>query len=302
VIGVWNTVLVEDGIYELELVVNREDDDPIRVPIRPVRVANELPTFDGARYSTGGDDMVQAIMTPFPTPGGGLGTPVSTLPAARPTDVPDQVTVTALIEANVRLGDSVSYPPVGFLRVGQEAPAIGASNRSNWIQIRLPSGQVGFISPSTVRVNGDLFTLPRVSPPPLPFTPTPTATNTPVASANLTITALRLDPGNPQCGETFRVIATVQNNGTAATSASASVSVRDVHIGSGTTTETTIGGVPVLNPGSSFDAIMPLTVTAFFEEGHRIEVTVDPGNVIVETNNGDNSSAIEYTLAQASCG
>jgi hypothetical protein len=46
---------------------------------------------------------------------------------------------------------------------------------------------------------------------------------------------------------------------------------------------------------------MPLTISTYYNEVHRITLTIDSGNQIPETVEGDNVRTIEYTLAQGAC-
>ena len=77
--------------------------------------------------------------------------------------------------------------------------------------------------------------------------------------------------------------------------------MQDLHVNSGAITATTAGGFPSLAPNERFDAIMNLTVSTYYEEGHRLNVTVDSSNAVVESNEGNNVASREYTLARAGC-
>lgn len=293
-LGTWNTTLVPDGIYELELVVNRTNGEPIRTRLSPLRVANTTPQYRGGRFL---DDAPAQTATPTAN-----ALPTQSLaPTLAATAAPRTVTATATIQANVRTGDSTLYPPVGFLDVGQSAQVIGVSSRSTWILVRLPNGDEGFMSPSTVRIDGDLSTLPQVTPPPPPVTPTPVPTATPVAQANLRIIGVRLSSNPPICNQTFTIFATVQNVGTGSTNASATINVGDRHLASGQIVQGTVGAVPSLGAGQIFEAVIPLTVSAYYEEVHRIELTVDSTGAVPETNEGDNGFSIDYTLVKGGC-
>ena len=70
----------------------------------------------------------------------------------------------------------------------------------------------------------------------------------------------------------------------------------------GTTTASTVGGFPVINPNGNFVVVANLTVDTFFNETHTIVVTVDNNGIIPETNEGDNTSSVSYVLDQATCG
>lgn len=298
VLGIWDTSAVDDGLYQLQLVVNRTGGAPLRATVQPLRVQNDPAPYQGARYF--GEGAVAAAPTATPPP---VQLPATATPTAIVTNTPTaSVSITAAVEANVRLGDSTSYPPVGFLLEGQSAPVLGKSNRSAWLYIQLPNGRRGFISPSTLNIQGDPNTLPLIDPPPLPFTPTPTITPTftpPPVQANLRIVDIDLEPEDPECGETFEIIAIVQNVGTGPTNASGTINVVDRELDDDDITETTLGGFPVLQAGERFEARIPITVDEEEGDEHRIELIVDSGNTVLETNEGDNFATEEYDLGES---
>jgi len=47
--------------------------------------------------------------------------------------------------------------------------------------------------------------------------------------------------------------------------------------------------------------VMNLTVTTFYNEGHRLNITLDTANAVAESNEGNNAANRDYTLAQAGC-
>jgi hypothetical protein len=226
-------------------------------------------------------------------------TPDTTRPtiAPTPTPPPSQPQVEAFVDANVRRGDSTQYPRVGFLLDGETAPVLGVSP-DGWYYIELEEGDRGFIAPSTVRFSGIEGRLTIIQP---PATPTPIPTDTPVPSGNLQITGLRLDPSTPTCNQPFDVRINVQNTGSGATGSSGTLNVVDRAVRTGGQQGSTVGGFPALAPGESFVVVTTLTINTFFGEDHTITVTLDPGNQITETSEGDNTRSITYTLQQGGC-
>jgi len=286
VLGTWNTETTADGLYELRLTINVPGDPPQHFIVSPLRVENEPPAFVD-------------VDTPEPQITSAPGRPTL---AATPTAADTTPTVTASTDANVRSGDSTRYPVIGTLFAGDTARVVGVSSTgSGWYYIELDDGDRGFIAPSIVVASGDIGSVPRVSPPPPPATPTPTPTNTPVAQANFAASAPSLNPGQPNCGEQFEVLVNITNNGTANTGAVMSVLVQDVHVPSGTVQTSFSATVPDLAPGANFVVGGNLTVNTFFNEEHRIVVTLDTTNAVAETNESDNTVTTTYTLAQGSC-
>lgn len=319
ILGIWDTTRVDDGLYEIRLTVNITDSDPQFYEVRPLRVENgtddsESDTADTSAPVTQPDR--NATLQPTPTPPDGV--PVRPTLRPSPTGLDRSATVIAIMDANVRYGDNTGYSRVGALFAGETAEVLGISASGNgWYYIRLPEGREGFIAPSTVRFQGDPASLTPIGPPPpitpratstlIPtptpsFTPTPTLTETPIAtdtpqpSGNLRVVSVVLSPAQPTCGQGFDIIVTIENNGSGATNSSGGISVSDRHVDSGTTTASTSGGFPVLGAGETFEAYMALTVDTYVNEEHDLLVTVDSGNQVSETNEGDNSSGVRYTL------
>lgn len=93
------------------------------------------------------------------------------------------ITVTYDEPINVRGGpNTVDYPIVGRLNVGETAPALGVSEKREWVQIAYPSSPTGtgWVYATYVTVSGG--ELPVVETPPTP-TPIVTATIDPTLAA-----------------------------------------------------------------------------------------------------------------------
>jgi len=228
-------------------------------------------------------------------------------PTAVPTVDPNpQVTVSGP-NANIRSGDGVNYPIIGALSTGQSAPIVGISNTgSGWYQVRLPNGMLGFMSPTVVTVSGSLANIPRVQPPPPPATPTPAATATPIASptpvsaANLVAGSLRVTPFPATCGQPFALSFDIANFGNVV-SPGGTVRFVDARAADGQLPVSVDVVFPPINPGLTIAVDATLTTSVFYNELHRITVTIDPGNVIPETTKGDNIRTLEYTLERGAC-
>lgn len=288
VLGTWNTTTEDDGLYELRLLINVGGGAPVIFRLSPIRILNNPPPFAATPTST------PQIIVPTVQP------PILATPTPTPFDTTPRVTATT--NANIRRGDSTLHEVLGALRPGESATIIGISSTgSGWYNIQLANGSRAWIAPSVVTVSGDTRNLPIISPPapptatPIPFTPTP------VTQANLAVSSLSLSVDPPRCKETFVITVRVTNFGTGSTSSSGSIAVQDVHTATGAIAATTSGGFPILAPGQSFDATIPLTVDTFFNEAHRITIVIDSLNQIAETNEGDNTVVRDYTLQKAAC-
>lgn len=288
ILGEWNTTTAPDGLYEIRLTVNITGNDPQFFRVSPIRIENNPPDFVE----------IPTIPQATPTPTTADQGPRPTL-APSPTAISTNPQVTALVDSNVRQGDSVSYDTVGALLSGETAPILGISTNNGWYYIQLSSGRRGFVSPSIVRTEGNLANLSQINP---PATPTPPATNTPVAVSNIVINGSALSPSTPTCATAFNVQVDVLNNGSGNTGQPITVTVTDRHVASGTQTTSNQTTVPALAPGQNFLVLIPLTVSVYYAEEHEITIRVDSGNVVPETNEGDNTRTRTYTLAQGTCG
>lgn len=290
VLGVWDTTMTDDGLYELRLTVNVRGAAPVVHIVSPLRVENNPPPF--------AEDVIPTpTMTPLPPP-----------PTATPSPTPDPTprgTVRGTA-ANVRTGDSTEFPIITTLRQGQQVQLIGVSNRgTGWYQVRLQDGRIGWMAPSVIDTSGNLGLLPFVTPPPLPPTPTPpptvTPSPTPYSAANLVAGIVVFDPPTPTCAETFIVAVDVANLGSEQTFAPGVVTVSDTRAADSTVQQTAIGGFPPLLPGQTTRVNIPLTITTYYNEVHRLIITVDSSNIIPESNEQDNVRIIDYVLQKGSC-
>jgi hypothetical protein len=298
-LAVWDTTTAPDGTYELRLTVSLSGGSTIQHIVSPLRVENEappfvLPPFAGALAGGGAEFVPTAVpqqpQQPPPTTDPNAGQP--------------RVTPTAS-SVNVRQGDNTAYPVVTALSRGQEAVIIGVSTTgSGWYQIRLSDGRIGWVSPTVVQVLGDVSGVPRVPPPPLPATPTPTNTPippTPSSAVNLVAGIVELSPTPPVCQQAFTVGIDVANLGTVTSPAPGTVTLTDTRAADGSVQRTAVGGFPILSPGQTFRVNIPVTIDTWYNETHRITLTIDPGNAIIESNEGDNTRVVEYVLAQGGC-
>lgn len=288
VLGVWDTTLITDGLYEMRLTVNVNGGTPVFHVVSPLRIENTPPPF-------------AATATPFPT-----ATPQ--LPTATPVPTEDatpRVTIVSSPSGNMRTGDDTVYNIIMSLPTGTTARILGISNQgTGWYQVQLDDGRVGWVSPVIVQTSGNLTNLPRLQPPPRPTatpTPLPTLTPVPVSQSNLVAGIVELNPGSPSCAQTFNVGFDVANLGSQPTTISGTVSLVDTRTADGTQQGSTLGGFPILQPGQTFRVNMPLTISTWYNEQHNLTLVIDPGNQIPETVEGDNVRTVTYTLAKGSC-
>lgn len=294
VLGLWDTTLVPDGLYALRLTINTTGGAPVVLTVSPLRVENNLDPEIAALIGESAGPVVPTQAPVIPTQ-----PPVATV---EPTFDPTPRGTVTTPSANVRTGDSTLFPVIATLQQETVVELVGISSTdSGWYQVRLSSGQLGWMSPTVISVAGEVSRLPRVTPPPPPVTPTPLPTATPVTQANLVAGIVVLAPNPPTCAQTFNVGFDVANLGTSPTAASGIISLVDVRASDGSNQGSTIGGFPILQPGQTFRVDMPLTISTYYNEVHRITLVIDPSGQIPETQRGDNTQTIEYTLQKGSC-
>ncbi len=296
VLGIWDTEIIPDGLYELRLTINVTGSDPVHYEVSPLRVENNPPPF-------------AVTPTPFVLPTTAASPAAPTQPPAlqaTPTAFSTNPTAETIVASgNVRAGDSTAYDIVGVVRIGDTMPVLARSaTGSGWWKVQLANGRIGWAAPSVVRVTGDVNRLPSEFPPPPPPTPTPTpipVTATPVSQADLIISSITLEPAEPTCAQTFTIRLGVRNVGTSQSNSSGTIAVQDIHVNTGTVTATTVGGFPSLAPGQTYEALIPLTVSTFYEEQHRISIQLDSLNQVAETNKNNNFGTTDYNLRRGSC-
>lgn len=312
VLGVWDTTQTPDGLYEIRLTISIAGGAPFLFPVAPLRVENEPPPFVVL------PDDAQPIPTQAAGGGGASVAPTSApVVEVQPTPAPTQdnrprVTPAGFVSINVRTGDGTNFPAFASLFQNEEAEIVGiAATGSGWFQVRLPNGQVGWVSPTVVQVLGDISGVARVQPPPPPppptATPLPAATIAPTAASvgnpniNLVAGILELNPNPPRCNVNTAIGFDVANLGTVATTVSGRVTVTDYRVADNSVQGSTFGDFPILQPGQTVRVNMNLTVSTWYGEQHRLVLEIDQANTFGEANRTDNRREITYTLDRADC-
>jgi hypothetical protein len=258
----------------------------------------------------------QATATPRPTrePVAPPADPTQP-PAPPPTPTASTPTASFAQSINVRRGPGTIFaPPIGSFAAGQTTEILAVNPARDWYKVRYLGGE-GWVFAGLTTVSGDISTLPVDPGPPVPTAPPATAVPPPVvqpvdpvappppaggSQANLVAGIVELTPGQPQCNQTFQIGFDVANLGSEPTARSGTVLVQSIHVGTGQVQQETIGGFPVLQPGETFRVVMFLTVSTYFNEEHRLVLTIDPNNEIPETETGDNRRELTYILQQGS--
>lgn len=290
------------GPHSLTVVAVREDGTRSAPVTLTFRVAGEA--------SPGSATMTTTPASATPIPPSATSVQVTLAPTSASTDAPASgVTLTGTINQtlNVRSGPGLAFnPPIGSFTAGQSAELLARSPAGDWYKVRYLNG-VGWVFAALVTVAGDPARLPVDAG---PAAPTPTTaratlplppTNAPRTTANLVAGLVVLTPGMPDCAQPFVVSLDVTNVGSEPTSASGAVALTDARSTDGSVQQTTTGSFPVLQPGETFRVDMPLTVSTYYDELHRITLDIDPANQVNEAQDGDNAQTIDYVLQKGGC-
>lgn len=245
--------------------------------------------------------------------------PDATGPASTPTtratqgaapttaSTPAPLTATFSQPANVRSGPGLEYaPPIGAFASGQVTEVLAVNASRTWFRVRYGSG-FGWVSAALIILSADPTGLPVESGPPPPTatsalpTMIPLATNTPQTSINLIAGTVTLLPSAPVCNQTFVVAVDVANFGAQASTQATTVRISDSRASDGTAVQTVSGEVPALDINQQIRVEVPITVTAFTGEAHTLTISLDPDNLVPETEDADNERVVTYTLARGAC-
>jgi hypothetical protein len=249
------------------------------------------------------------ILPTLPPTQAAVTAPPSIPPTAAPTSAGggSAITGTFLQTLNVRSGPGLTFsPPIGSFTAGQTTDVLARSAAGDWYKVRYLNGE-GWVFAQLVTLDGDPAQLPVDAGPPAPtLTSAPAAlpvpaTNTPQTAANLVAGVVTLNPSQPQCAQTFVVSLDVANTGTQPTAASGLVTLNDAREADVSVQQETVGTFPILQPGQTFRVEMPLTVSTWYNETHRLTLTIDPLNQVAEAQDGDNVQTLDYVLQKGAC-
>ncbi len=266
-----DTTTVPDGLYALRLTVTTQDGQVFYDVVSPIRVNN-------TRFRAVMASMGQA-QTPVPTP--------TTAPQDTTARVVPNEQFTSVNMRRCDLVDNDRCPVIATLRAGESGLVKAlSSNNTGWFQVQLPSGTVGWVSPTVVTTSGDLSGVGRAQPPaPLAVVQLPVGQVSGVIPNGVAIQG-----GAATCNQTFNVQINVVNTGTTVAPAG-TVTLQDVNVSTGQVTFTGYGNYPSLNPGANFVAVIPAQTSVFYNEAHELRAST----------NGRQSNT-RYQLNQGNCG
>jgi uncharacterized protein YgiM (DUF1202 family) len=200
------------------------------------------------------------VSGPAPTP------PISpTQPVATPNTA-----VVATGALNVRSGPGIAYGVVTVVTQGQSLQLLGRNASNSWVQVRTPSGHVGWVNATLIYSTVPIYSLPIVSGTPT----TPSTPTSPVGVVNTGAANVRSGPGT-----TYTVIAVVtRGQQVALLGRNADISWARVRVGDGTTGWLNASLIQSNVPISSLPIVQdaPATPTAVISVG-ALNVRYGPG-------------------------
>jgi uncharacterized protein YgiM (DUF1202 family) len=297
--------VIDEGAMEMTEEPNAQAAPTEDEPVPTTASNNPAPTR--AVQPTAQPQRTQAPTQPRPTTGPTNPPAPTAVPASATPNTP-QVTINQGV--NVRNGPGTTFAVIGSLAANQTAALLGRSPDGTWFKIQYYASNNAWIAAQFATASVDVNTLDvDVGPPtpvptatPIPFTATPIPTATIATSVNLVAGQIRLSPSEPRCNETFNITVDVANQGSTAFNGGGSLSVQDVRASDGTQAGSTAGAFGAIQPGQTVNSgNIPLTISTYHSEQHKIIVIIDPNNAVAETNETDNRVELTYTLAKANC-
>lgn len=298
------------GQHSLEVLATREDGTTgsATVSFTVVEQASLGGPGSTDNDTSGGQTQTQPSSTPpaanTPVPAAPTNTPP---PTVAPTNTPVPASPTSSVPmarltagANVRSGPSTAFePPIGSLAAGAEVRVLGVNPARTWYKVQYYNGE-GWVWHELVTVTGDTASLPVDAGPPTPVPATPTTPPTATSTSNVNLTlSVTINPHPFVCNQASELTIVVSNIGTA-DSPGGSILVEDLY--NGVPGATTTAAFPAVPAGGSVTVNQVfLTVTTNYAEAHQTRVTVDPNNLIPESDKSNNVNISTYVLAQGGC-
>lgn len=262
-----------------------------------------LPTMDASAptVTVSADNL---LTLPIPTVGDApSATPIPPTESRPATATPRATGVIATFTQNVNLrrGASRAFEVVGVGESGLRADVLAISPARDWFYVRT-AGVYGWVFRDFVTIDGEVSILPMDAG---PATPTLTPTLAPTVptiqpSINWRAGAIVLDPLPARCLEPLLIRFDVTNTGTQSTPADA-IRVQDARVADDSIHTDVFVQLPALAPGQSIRVEITLVISTWYDESHRLTLTLDPGGRVSESDETDNRAEIVYRLDRAAC-
>lgn len=239
------------------------------------------------------EDVRVALLPPPPPPGEPTPVATATIAATRIPLIPLPVTGPCLVAPfsggtiNLRQGPSTTTNVIATLTGNEIALVIGRLADASWYQISY-NGLTAWVAGFVVRQGGDCTTVPVV--------PAPGATATPIPGAlpDVSVGGITVSPPGPAEDTNFSINVTVNNTGSVPANnvlVRLSFSAPGISI-SLPSSEANIGQIPA----NSAVTVNFIGIRADNDGQVQATVTLDPNNVVPESNENNNTGQITFTV------
>jgi hypothetical protein len=231
-----------------------------------------------------------AVPTRPPTVAAVMQTPAPPQPTA--TTAPATVQARTSRIVNVRSGAGTTFPALVSLNAGMTVTVLAVTPDESWARVDFGGGE-GWILRELLTIDGSLAGVRREGDAPARAAVT--------GGANLRFGAIALDPLIPVCNQPFTISVQAINEGDAPTTGEGVLRAVDVRAEDGSAPTQVEVTFPVIAAGGMVRIDAVLNVSTYYNELHRLTLTLDPDDRLSETRPDDNAVQIEYTLDRGAC-
>ena len=296
------------GPFTLSVIAERADGtaarEDVTVVVIPRADPNTRPTDIPRPQDDGATDSQPEAKEPsadsasesVSDPAGAAQSDPTTIAPTRPPTVSgnSRVPGTLVQPSNLRLGPGTAHDLVGSLARDTEVMIVAVDPSHDWYRITYAELGDAWIYSELVNPASDISAVPVETGPSLPSE----------NGVNLIVTAVEIVPNPPICGQTSTITATIRNIGNVDASNVGLIGWEILLQSSGAVIDSKTAAVTQnLNAGDETTVTFTETLSLHYNEEQRIRVTIDSGDLVVETDEADNAQASEtFILAPGNCG
>ncbi len=194
--------------------------------------------------------------------------------------------------SNLRLGPATAYELVGSLANETAVTIVAVDPTGEWYRITYADSGDAWIYSELVEPADDASGLP-------------VETGVPPSSeggVNLVVSAVEIEPSTPVCEQATAISATIQNTGSLDAANVGLIGWAVLLRSNGQTIESETAAV-MQSLAAGETATIPFSDTFILYPGEeqRLQVTIDSGDLVLETDEADNTGGVDFTLAPGSC-
>lgn len=279
------------GQHKISVLAERGDGVSAREDVHILVIADETgEAADTAAAETGPTDTGE---TASETARDDAAQPAATTPPEAAGTGESQVPGTVIQPSNLRLGPGTAYELLGSLPKDEQVLIVAVNPARDWYRISYADLDNAWIYSDLLSPSGDISGVP-------------VETGPQAASedgVNLVLDELLIADAIT-CNQPFDVFVRISNKGNAAPLTGAWVSAEAIlnSTGESLTGQEQPHNLRILQPGEEEVLTINLTLSLHVEEEQTLRVAVDSGNHVAETDEGDNTGSVPFTLARGNCG